>query len=314
MENRGQNTREAIFKGSKEKIQEDLEQVDFDMLRTIFEEIYRKTGLDVGDMEFVKKEDIEFFYDMFSFGATAGMEPVVEKITGEKIGERHVLNFNPANFKFITPILNDKLRKRLHTLKLLVHEQVHITQGDGVEEFKTEDGTSISAYFSGLTSYDNNLNRTRVAFNEGLVEKIADKVLEEYLRRSGNSSFIQEGYYKTYNIGRMLIDILIHKIHSYSGIPEDQVFNALVRASYDGQDILDDELFKDGGQEIRLFIQEHQNIVPASTHIPYLNEISQEEKKRLVDIFSREMDIETYTDTHVLKFLKKYGIGKSQNL
>ncbi|MDB5259865.1 MAG: hypothetical protein JWN37_96 [Candidatus Nomurabacteria bacterium] len=300
-----EKTKEEVFKGSKEKIQEDLERVDFDLLRTIFEEIYKKAGLDEKDMEFVKKEDIKYFYDAFYFAATAGIEPIVDKSTGEKMGERSALHFNPANFKFITPILNEKLRKRLITLKLLIHEQVHTTQFSGYEDFEEKDGTSISAEVSGLTSNDENFNRTRVAFNEGLVEKIADKVLEEYLRRSGNSSMIEEGYYRTYDIGRMLIDILIHKIHVYSGVPEDQVFNALVRASYDGQDILDDGLFKDGGEEIRSFIEEHQNIALASVHVPGSNEISLAEKKNLINIFSKELDIATYTDTHVLKFLKK---------
>jgi len=121
---------------------------------------------------------------------------------------------------------------------------------------------------------------------------------------------IKNVYYKTYNIGRLLVDILIQKISTYSGVPEDQIFNALVRASYDGQDIADDELFKDGGGEIRAFIEDHQNIVPTSVNVSILNPISQKEKKRLVDIFSKEMNIQTYTDTHVLKFLKKYSILK----
>lgn len=307
MEQKGlwEKAKEKVFESSTERIKEDLEKVDFDLLRSIFAEIYEKAGLNADEMEFIKKEDIEYFYDVFYFAATAGTEPVVDETTREEIGERSALHFNPANFKFITPILNEKLRKRLITLKLLIHEQTHTTQFRGYEEFEDKDNTPISVDVSGLTSNDEIFNRTRVAFNEGLVEKIADKVMEEYLRRSGNSRMIEEGYYKTYDIGRMLIDILIHKIHVYCGVPEDQVFNALVRASYDGQDILDYGLFKDGGQEIRSFIEEHQNIAPASIHVPKRNEISQEEKKRLVDIFSKEMDMKTYTDTHVLKFLKK---------
>ena len=48
--------KESLFKGSKEQIERDLETIDFDLLRTIFEEIYKKSGLDVQDMDFVKKE------------------------------------------------------------------------------------------------------------------------------------------------------------------------------------------------------------------------------------------------------------------
>lgn len=310
LENMGQNIQQVFFKKSTEKIQEDLEQVDFDLLRTIFQEIYEKAGLGADEMKFVKKEDIAYFYDLFYFAATTGTEPVFDTVTKEEVGERPTLHFNPANFKFITPILNGELRKRLLTLKLLIHEQVHVTQFQGYEELKDGDGIPVSVEVFGLTGNDKNLKRTRVAFNEGLVEKIADNVLEEYLRRSGNSSMIDKGYYKTYDIGRMLIDILIHKIHTYSGVPEDQIFNALVQASYEGQDILDDELFKDGGQEIRSFIEDHQSMAPASIHVPRHNVISQVEKKRLVGIFSKEMDIQTYTDTHVLKFLKKYGIRR----
>lgn len=311
MEQKGlwDKAKDKLFESSTERIKEDLQKVDFDLLRSIFEEIYQKAGLGIDEMEFIKKEDIEFFYDVFYFAATAGTEPVIDRNTGEIVAERSALHFNPANFKFITPVLKEKLRKRLLTLKLLIHEEVHTTQFRGYQEFEEKDGTPIHADVSGLTSNDEYLDRIRVAFNEGLVEKIADKVMEEYLKRSGNSHMIQEGYYKTYDIGRMLIDILIHKIHTYSGVPEDQVFNALVRASYDGQDILDDELFKDGGEEIRSFIEEHQNIAPASINVPTRNEISKEEKERLIDIFSKEIDIQNYTDSHVLKFLKKKGVN-----
>jgi len=153
------------------------------MLRGIFEEIYKKSGLPVEDMEFVKKEDIEFFYNILSYGAHAATEPIVDSVTKEEIGERGVVRFNPANFKFTTPLLNEKLRKRLLTLKLLVHEQVHITQFRGYEESEDQDGNPILVGVNGLTSNDEHLSRTRTAFNEGLVEKIADSVFEEYLRR-----------------------------------------------------------------------------------------------------------------------------------
>lgn len=307
LENLGENFQKVVFKDSRERIQEDLERVDFDLLRSIFEEIYSKAGLDPLEMDFIKKEDVEFFHDAFYYGANAGIKPVIDSETGEEVGERQSLNFNPGNFKFWMPVLKDTLRKRLHTLKLLVHEQVHVTQVNGYETHEDKDGAPVDLYFSGLTSNNEEWKRTRTAFNEGIVEKIADKVLEEYLRRSGNSKFIEDGYYQTYNIGRMLIDILIQKIHTYSGVPEDQVFNALVRASYDGQDIMDEDLFKDGGNEIQAFIKAHENISPQSFNIPKVNLITKKEKQDLVDLFSREVDLATYTDKYVLKFLKKYG-------
>ncbi len=60
-----ENIQKTFFKGSKEKIQEHLEQVDFDLLRTIFEEIYKKVGLNTDDMEFVKKKIQNFFMICF---------------------------------------------------------------------------------------------------------------------------------------------------------------------------------------------------------------------------------------------------------
>jgi CRISPR/Cas system-associated protein Cas10 (large subunit of type III CRISPR-Cas system) len=99
---------------------------------------------------------------------------------------------------------------------------------------------------------------------------------------------------------------LVNKIATFSEVPEDQVFNALVRASYDGQSILDESLFTDGGEEIKRFIEEYKNIKPQSTSIPVINEVSQEDKQKLVDLFSREMGIEKYSDTMGLRFIKKY--------
>lgn len=89
-------------------------------------------------------------------------------------------------------------------------------------------------------------------------------------------------------------------------MPEDQVFNALVRASYDGQSILDESLFTDGGEEIKRFIEEYKDIKPQSTNIPKINEVFQEEKKKLADLFSREYDVEKYSDIMGLRFIKKY--------
>lgn len=309
MENIPGKIKEAVFENSKEKIKQDLEKVDFDVLRDVFEDVYKKCGLDVSKMKFVEKDSIEFFYDVFYYAAHAGTGFEIDESGEEK--EKIFLHFNPANYKFITPLLKEKMRKRLLTLKLLVHEQVHITQQNEETEIIDVGEHKVTTGFSGISrerysEEGGDFETVLTAFNEGLVEKIADNVLEEYLKRSGNTHLSQDGYYKTYDIGRVLIDILVSKISKFSGVPEDQVFNSLVRASYEGQSILDESLFVDGGEEIRKFIEEYKNIKPESTNIPKLNEISQEEKKRLVDLFSKEMDMEKYSDVTGLKFLKKH--------
>lgn len=298
--------KEAAFKGSRERIEEDLDKVDFDILRGVFEDIYKKCGLDVSKMKFIDREGIDFFYDTLYFAACAGTEFEVDESGEEK--ERGYLSFNPANFKFVTPILKEKMRKRLHTLKILVHEQVHITQQNDSKEIINIGEDTVELSHSGISRQvpEEDFRTILTAFNEGLTEKIADMVLDEYLRRSGNSRLVKEGYYRTYDIGRVLIDILVNKIATFSGVPEDQVFNALVRAAYDGQSILDESLFVDGGEEIKRFIREYRDIKPESTYIPKINEISQAEKKKLADLFSRELDIKKYTDATGLKFLQKY--------
>ncbi|MBP6949136.1 MAG: hypothetical protein KBC50_00140 [Candidatus Pacebacteria bacterium] len=301
--------KEAVFEGSKERIEQDLDKVDFDLLRGVFEEIYRKCGLDVSQMKFVGREDIEFFYDVFYYAACAGTEFEADESGEEK--ERSFLRFNPVNYKFVLPLLKEKMRKRLLILKLLVHEQVHITQQNEQTEAIDVGEHKVTTGFSGISrerysEEGGDFETVLTAFNEGLVEKIADMVLDEYLKRSGNTHLAQEGYYKTYDIGRVLIDILVNKIATFSRVPEDQVFNALVRASYDGQSILDESLFTDGGEEIKRFIEEYKDIKPQSINIPKINEVSQEEKRKLADLFSRELDIEKYTDATGLKFLQKY--------
>lgn len=276
------------------------------MLRDVFEDVYKKCGLDVSKMKFVGRDGIEFFHDALYYAACAGTEFEADESGEEK--ERSFLRFNPANYKFFLPILKERMRKKLLTLKLLVHEQVHVTQQNDKEEVIDMGEYSVALSHSGISrqSYEDDFKTVLTAFDEGLTEKIADMVLDEYLKRSGNTHLAQEGYYKTYDIGRVLIDILVNKIATFSGVPEDQVFNALVRASYDDQSILDESLFADGGEEIKRFIEEYKDIKPQSTNIPKINEVSQEEKKKLADLFSRELDIEKYTDATGLKFLKKY--------
>jgi DNA-binding cell septation regulator SpoVG len=259
-------------------------------------------------MKFVEKDSIEFFYDLFYCAANAGTDRKIEESTGKMV-ESSTIRFNPANYKFNIPFL----KKKLLTLKLLVHEQVHITQQNDKKEIVDMGEYNVVLGQSGLSRQnyeDGDFKTVLTAFNEGLVEKIADNVLDEYLRRSGNTHLAQEGYYKTYDIGRVLIDILVNKISKFSGVPEDQVFNSLVRASYEGQSILDESLFADGGEEIKRFIEEYKDIKTESTNIPKLNEISQEEKKKLADLFSKEMDVEKYSDITGLKFLKKYADRK----
>jgi DNA-binding cell septation regulator SpoVG len=308
MENIPGKIKEVVFENSKEKIKQDLEKVDFDQLRGVFEDIYKKCGLDVSRMKFVEKDSIEFFYDLFYCAANAGTDRKIEESTGKMV-ESSTIRFNPANYKFNIPFL----KKKLLTLKLLVHEQVHITQQNDKKEIVDMGEYNVVLGQSGLSRQnyeDGDFKTVLTAFNEGLVEKIADNVLDEYLRRSGNTHLAQEGYYKTYDIGRVLIDILVNKISKFSGVPEDQVFNSLVRASYEGQSILDESLFADGGEEIKRFIEEYKDIKTESTNIPKLNEISQEEKKKLADLFSKEMDVEKYSDITGLKFLKKYADRK----
>lgn len=299
--------KEAVFEGSRERIEQDLDRVDFDVLRDVFEDVYKKCGLDVSKMKFVDRDSIEFFNDVLYYAACAGTEFEVDESGEEK--ERSFLRFNPANYKFILPILKERMRKKLLTLKLLVHEQVHVTQQNDVTEVIDVGEHRVNVDFSGIRREryeDGDFKIILTAFNEGLTEKIADMVLDEYLKRSGNTYLAKEGYYKTYDIGRVLVDILVNKIANFSGVPEDQVFNALVRASYDGQSILDESLFTDGGEEIKRFIEEYKDIKPQSTNIPIINEVSQEDKRKLVDLFSREMDIEKYGDATGLKFLQKY--------
>ena len=299
--------KEAVFEGSRERIEQDLDKVDFELLRTVFEDVYRKCGLDVSKMRFVERDSIEFFYDAFYAAAHAGLEFEVDESGVEK--ETNYIHFNPANYKFIVPFLKETMRKRLLVLKLLVHEQVHITQQRGETEVVDMGEYTVGFSHFGISREkynDGDFRRILNAFNEGLTEKIADMVLDEYLNRSGNTHLARGGYYRVYDIGRVLIDILVNKISQFSGVPEDQVFNSLVRASYEGQSILDESLFVDGGEEIKRFIEEYKDIKPDSRNIPKINEVSREEKKKLADLFSKTLDMSKYSDIIGLKFLKKY--------
>lgn len=161
-------------------------------------------------MKFVDRDGIEFFNDVLYYAACAGTEFEVDESGEEK--ERSFLRFNPANYKFILPILKERMKKKLLTLKLLVHEQVHVTQQNNGTEVIDVGEHKVNTEFSGISRQryseeDGDFKTVLTAFNEGLTEKIADMVLDEYLKRSGNTHLAQEGYYKTYDIGRVLIDI-----------------------------------------------------------------------------------------------------------
>jgi hypothetical protein len=54
--------KEAVFKGSKERIEQDLDKVDFGVLRDVFEDVYKKCGLDLNKMKFVLQIQYFFYY------------------------------------------------------------------------------------------------------------------------------------------------------------------------------------------------------------------------------------------------------------
>ena len=304
------------------KIEAALEQIDFDIMETIFQEIYRKSDIDIEKQasiyvrKFIKRDSI------------------LPRLTGEEmentptstlaITKFRLVNRPGQLYSTIEPFIEfNSLAKRFHikndqsdifadVLKIILHEEVHSTQFHGsIGRKDYEEGHSsvevigVSEAFSSYTVTGDDVDlemepTTNRLLNEGLVEIIADSVIEEYLKRTGRTKILGT-FFKAYPLGRILVDLLVRKIVFETGVSNDVVLNALIRGSYEGISLMHSELHVGLGDEVK-------GLLEACKYLEGGDKDSEEEVVRLCREFMKMVDVERSVDHSILKFVKGKGI------
>jgi hypothetical protein len=192
-----------------------------------------------------------------------------------------------------------------------VHEEVHATQFSGKVEVPNTEGANVSvkgiaeqvAHTRESDTGDISMEvgeKSHTLLNEGLVEVIADKVTDEYLTRTGNTEIIGT-YYQAYPVGRIMLELLLHKISTSTGSSREVALDNLTGMSYKGASLLQGEFNEKIGEDAKDFLKEYQDLSP---EIPDY----EEKVERLCSEFAQTVDIQNLEDKAISTFLQKRGL------
>jgi hypothetical protein len=231
------------------ELQEQLRSVDFRLLGDIFAQTAARCGVPRNKMNFLPLENIDL-----QGKHTSSERPA--------LGEYH----GYENFARLYHDRLDAEAKRLGitpeylTLKTLIHEEIHALS---YFERKTEPGlhaedkpTDIRTmgYQTVHIEYVGAQQSTTFffeLFDEGVTQRYTGEVLEEYLQATGAPAELRTRFERLFagkdreQIGYALpmrfVDALIARLAHETGVPETNVWDAILRGKLEGHDLFDEE-------------------------------------------------------------------------
>lgn len=226
------------------ELEEVIKQVDFGVLRKIFEEIAEKSGLNPRLMNFIRPERIAHW--SLSVGA-AGSYSVYENIIGISYQElkkwAKQLNISP----------------QIVAIHILCHEETHATgkvECRGLEQWWADPNLKQMSKKMGFARIIEERNKPIDflfhLFDEGVTEKLSREVLQEYIRRADFQNkeaiagirrvLVEKPIEMPYAVPVKFVEALIAKISHETGINQSVVWQAIIRGMYEGEDFKDPEL------------------------------------------------------------------------
>lgn len=223
-----------------EKFDKELEALDFDLLRTIFEEIALKCGVEKGTMNFVNKERMVSYGLM---GCNAAYDP-----------RKNIIDIDYSYYIQIAKKL--KIDLSLAIVPAICHEEGHAavrTECHGVihdnpkAKIKSGFGQVEYAPFKHLFSL----------LDEGVNEKMSREIALEYLKRdyklaesTGEEQIKKlievikkgDGDGMNYVEPVKFVGAIVEKIADKIGIQKDVVWKAFIRSRFEGENFEDPEL------------------------------------------------------------------------
>lgn len=237
-----------------------VQEINFDILRQILQEIAHRSTLDIDSMNFINTKGISYKAHMF---LTAGWDP-----------QENIILLNPDR------ILSDaeylKVDKFLYSLYILIHEESHAAsrsicfgeideaerddsndqkRNTGKRDFIPADFTVFTqgGYLQRLKLPQEDHRTFYTLFEEGVNEKLAREVWQLYIERDttlvdrvGGENIEKMSTILVSNDQRLnfskavhFIDKLVQHISSYTGFDEKMVWQAIIRSKFEAQDMLD---------------------------------------------------------------------------
>lgn len=219
-----------------------IEQIDFKVLKAIFEETAQKCGVDPRTLNFVESDRIMHASMRICGGSYSAYDNLIG-LTHETLKERA-----------------EKLGVDLglFVLSVVCHEETHATAR--IECYRpwleTLDEKSVKLGYQRASLKTHKFFFS--LFNEGVTEKFSREVFREYVHRTGmrdkeGIAAIERAFQTDqifyYGLPVKFVDALTLKIAYEASVDDDVVWRAIIRGMYEGEDLENSEL-KDFFSEI----------------------------------------------------------------
>ncbi len=218
-----------------------LDSVSFNTLQKVIGSIAERSGIAATELNFVDSHKIlnRKQNDRKSLSSTGALyDPI-----GNCIGiDTSTLRQGAKNMK---------LDEKTFFLYLLCHEETHATAKVQCVGLDTN-YTSIQFGYSHSSKSGDFYKDTFTALNEGITEKIGREAFTAYSEKIGTDQKEQEIFSKQlkkeseygnlYGNEVSFVNVVIKKLSAVSGTPEKDVWDALKRGAYEGEDLRNEEL------------------------------------------------------------------------
>jgi hypothetical protein len=224
------------------EIREIIREIDFESLRTIFEEYASRSGIDPAEVNFIESAKIKS-----------------SKLSALTIGAYNVstkeLNLSEKGLQLGFK-LDSESDKAARVLSTLIHEEAHAFGGDGHTEhegdslfglLKNKWQTDRSGFIQVSKSESSLIDPTEKFrwFNEGVVDELASEVYTEYIRREGTQPLDEDksmDFKDGYPLARLFVRSLRDRIAEESGVPSEVVWHSIIKLYAEGGDIVQGEV------------------------------------------------------------------------
>ena len=229
-----------------------LKEVDFRILRNIFERFVEKSQVDSHTLNLIKSDRISSRTG--GWGNSIGSYSSTENIIG--------LDFDRLKTVYDN---HQEINIRLAALFALIHEEVHATSK--VQFRGLEVSPDYSRHREDRSGYHVSILRRERAdpnerpihedlykdFDEAVTEKLALEVFEEYITATGFSTRDAVAKFRDlrtkhpedispYEKNLLFLETLIERITHEIWVSHDLVWRAIIRGKYEGEDFQDPEL------------------------------------------------------------------------
>lgn len=216
-----------LLRGTAREAIDKLSFINFDMLELAYRKIVEKSGFNPEQTNFLGPDKIMFFED--------------RKVAGLYMVRANAILLNEKKLKE----WGKKPRlERLHTIKMVCHEEVHAT----AKTVCVENPKGADKLVAGYDIKDDG-NKTWEFLNEGVTEKLAREIFAEYIQSTGEISEDEKRDFEescrripVYAENVWMVESLVDRLALETGVSKNKVWQALIRGAYQGVQLDDPEL------------------------------------------------------------------------